>query len=55
MLIFLFAGYEFASNSVVQKQFKLVILAIISVSVLPAVIEVVRARMRPKAVDTPAS
>jgi membrane-associated protein len=42
--LFTYAGYTFGSQEVVQKNFKLVILAIIVISILPAVIEIIRAR-----------
>jgi membrane-associated protein len=44
VLIFLAGGYLFGNLEVVRRHFSLVILAIIVLSVLPAVIEVVRAR-----------
>ncbi len=42
--IFTYLGFFFGSNPYVEKNFKLVILAIIVLSILPAVIEVIRAR-----------
>ena len=42
--IFLFAGYLFGQTPVVQRNFQVVILGIIVVSVLPVVVEMVRAR-----------
>ena len=42
--LFTYAGFFFGQTPVVQKNFKLVILAIIVLSILPAVIEVIRAR-----------
>jgi membrane-associated protein len=42
--IFVTGGFFFANNDFVRKRFTLVMLAIIAVSVLPAVIEVIRAR-----------
>lgn len=42
--MFLLAGYAFGSNEFVQKQFHLVIGAIILISILPALWEIVRAR-----------
>ena len=42
--LFIFAGYFFADAPIVKKNFTLVIFAIIFLSVLPAVIEVLRAR-----------
>jgi membrane-associated protein len=46
VLSFLLAGSWIGGREVIQKNFKLVILAIIVISVLPAVIEVLRSRMR---------
>ena len=45
--ICLLAGYRFGRYEVVQKNFSLVVLAIIFISVLPAVVEFMRARSRP--------
>ncbi len=42
--IFLFAGYLFGQTPVVQRNFQLVILGIIVVSVFPVLVEVIRAR-----------
>jgi membrane-associated protein len=42
--LFVYAGYIFGGTPVVQKNFKLVILAIIIISILPAVFEIIRAR-----------
>lgn len=42
--LFVYAGYMFGGTPVVQKNFKLVILAIIIISILPAVFEIIRAR-----------
>jgi membrane-associated protein len=42
--LFVYAGYMFGGTPVVQKNFKLVILAIIIISILPAVFEIMRAR-----------
>lgn len=47
--LFLFAGNWFGKQPVVQKYFHLVILAIIVISVLPAVISILRARKRARA------
>ena len=44
--IFLFGGYRFAKWPPVRDNFPLVVLGIIIVSVLPMVVEVVRARLR---------
>jgi membrane-associated protein len=52
--ICLFAGYFFGNLEFVKKNFSVVILAIIFISVLPAIIEVLRARSRsgpPKAAN----
>lgn len=45
VLSFLLAGYWFGGREIVQKNFKLVILVIIMISILPAVVEFVWARM----------
>lgn len=42
--IFLFAGYFFGGLPIIKKNFSLVILAIIIISIMPAVIEIYRAR-----------
>jgi membrane-associated protein len=47
VVLFSFAGFWFGNIPVVRKNFTLVILAIIIVSVLPAVIEALRARKTP--------
>ena len=44
--IFCFAGYFFGDLPFVQQNLKLLLLAIIIISVLPAVIEVIRARLK---------
>ncbi len=44
VLLFLLGGWWFGGRKVVQQNFKLVILAIIIISLLPAVIEFLRAR-----------
>ena len=49
ILCFLLAAGGSAASEVVQKNFKLVILAIIVISVLPGVVEFVRVAARPKA------
>ncbi|ODT98728.1 MAG: hypothetical protein ABS79_05425 [Planctomycetes bacterium SCN 63-9] len=46
VLIFLLAGWKFGAQEYIQKNFKLVIVAIIVISVLPGVVEVIRARMQ---------
>jgi membrane-associated protein len=40
-------GYLFADTEIVKKRFELVIMAIIFLSVLPMIIEIVRERMKP--------
>ncbi len=45
VLMFLLAGWWFGGREVIQKNFKLVIVAIILISVLPAVYEFLRARL----------
>jgi len=47
VLLFLYGGYLFGGLPVVEENFSLVILGVIVVSVLPIVVEVVRARLRP--------
>lgn len=47
ILSFLIAGWWFGGREVVQKNFKLVIVAIIVISVLPAVVEYLRKRKGP--------
>ena len=42
--VFCYAGYFFGDLSFVQENLKLLIVAIIFISVLPAIIEVVRAK-----------
>jgi membrane-associated protein len=42
--LFTYGGWMFGGTPLVQKNFKLVILAIIIISILPAVIEIIRAR-----------
>jgi membrane-associated protein len=42
--LFVYGGYLFGGAELVQKNFKLVILGIIIISVMPAVIEILRAR-----------
>jgi membrane-associated protein len=50
--MFLVGGKVFAGSEIVQENFKLVVLAIIVVSVLPAVFEIARAKMKArKAID----
>jgi membrane-associated protein len=45
--IFVLGGYFFGTIPVVRENFTLVILAIILISVMPILIETVRARRRP--------
>ena len=47
--LFTFAGYLFGGLPFVQKNFELVVVAIIVISVLPMVIEYLRSRSRPSA------
>jgi membrane-associated protein len=47
VLIFCWAGYFFGTLPVVKENFELVVIAIILLSILPAVWEVVKERMRP--------
>jgi membrane-associated protein len=49
VLLFTVGGYFFGNLPLVQRNFKLVILGIIAVSVLPIVVEYVRARRAPPA------
>jgi membrane-associated protein len=42
--LFTYGGWWFGGTPIVQKHFKLVILAIIIISILPGVIEIIRAR-----------
>ncbi|MFA6092658.1 MAG: DedA family protein [Elusimicrobiota bacterium] len=46
-LSFLLGGYYFANMPFVQKNFHYVVLAIIVISVIPVIVELVRARMHP--------
>ena len=48
--LFTYGGYFFGGAEIVQKNFKLVILAIIIISILPAVFEVLRARREARSV-----
>ena len=47
--LFCYAGYFFGSQPVVQQNFKLVIVAILLISILPAVIEYLKHRLRREA------
>jgi membrane-associated protein len=49
VVICLFAGYFFGNLPFVKKNFSLVILAIIIISILPAVVEYLRHRAEAKA------
>jgi membrane-associated protein len=51
--IFVYAGYFFGNIPMVKRNFTLVVFAIIIVSVLPAVIEYLRATRRPLPTQTP--
>ncbi len=46
--LLLFAGYAFGQHPFIQKNYEVVILAIVGISVLPMVIEFVRMRWAPK-------
>jgi membrane-associated protein len=48
VVLFLVAGWWFGGREIVQKNFHLVIFAIIGISILPPVVEAIRHRMRPK-------
>ncbi len=47
ILLFLLGGWWFGGLAVVQRYFHLVIVAIIVISVIPGVVEYLRARSRP--------
>jgi membrane-associated protein len=49
---FVYGGYYFGGTETVQKNFKLVILAIIIISILPAVFEILRARREARAASS---
>ena len=53
VILFLVAGWWFGGREIVQKNFHLVIFAIIGISILPPLIEAVRVRMRRKGVPDP--
>jgi membrane-associated protein len=55
IILFLLLGWGFGGQKFVQKNFELVIVAIIVISVLPGVFEYVRARRARKPSETPAS
>ena len=46
--LFSYAGYFFGDLPIVQENLKLLIVAIIVISILPAIIEVIRAKMKSK-------
>ncbi len=50
--ICLLSGWFLGRNAFVQKRFEVVILAIIAISILPALIEVIRARQKTRRGDT---
>jgi membrane-associated protein len=50
--LFVFGGYFFGNLTFVQENFSLVVIAIILISVLPAVYEVIKERRRPKETPT---
>ena len=47
--LFVYAGYFFAEIPIVKKNFPLVVLGIIGISVLPVVFELIKARRESKA------
>ncbi|NTV35730.1 MAG: hypothetical protein HGA53_02130, partial [Anaerolineaceae bacterium] len=49
--LFLFAGYFFGKIPFVENNFSLVVIAIILISVLPAVVEIIRNRKQKPVVD----
>ncbi len=53
VLLFLLGGWWFGGREIVQKNFKLVILAIIVISILPAVVEFLRNRLARKVTVVP--
>ncbi len=52
---FTYLGFAFGNQPIVQRNFKVVILGIMVISVLPIVIEVLRARFAPPALNPPGS
>ena len=50
VMLFCYAGYMFGDQPFVQDNLKILIVAIVVISILPAVIEVLRARLRSRAV-----
>jgi membrane-associated protein len=53
VLSFLLAGWGFAGLEIVKKRFHYVIFAVILVSILPAVVEVLRARVQSRRAGAP--
>jgi membrane-associated protein len=51
--LFSFGGYFFGNLPVVQQNFFFVILVIIFISILPAIIELIRSRMQRRKVTQP--
>jgi membrane-associated protein len=51
--LFTFGGYFFGNLPIVQENFSFVILAIIFISVLPAIIDVIRSRRKPRPESEP--
>jgi len=51
--LFIFGGYFFGNVPFVQENFSLVVIAIILISVMPAVVEVIRSRKKPAPVADP--
>lgn len=49
VMLFCYAGYMFGDQPFVQDNLKILIVAIVVISILPAVIEVLRARLRSRA------
>ena len=47
-MLLCYAGYFFGDLPIVQENLKLLIVAIIVISILPAIIEVIRAKMKSK-------
>ena len=47
VLLFLYAGHTFGNIPAVKERFSLVILGVIAVSILPILVELIRARLRP--------
>jgi membrane-associated protein len=47
--LFLFGGYFFGNIAFIKNHFSLVVIAIVLISLMPAVVEVLRARKEPSA------